>query len=441
MTLALCAVSIPAYAQASHPRADSAAQARAAYRRAVTASRAQDLPTARAEMRKAAEWWPAQQAYLESAASLAAVARDTADAIHWIDALAALGVGSSLDSDTSYAAFAGNATFAAAAARLASATSDVARGRVRLTVPDTMLHPEGVAFDARTQRWFIGSVRQRKVVAIAKDGTQADFVKPAADGIGGVFGMVVDAPRRTLWIATTSLPRMEGFTATDSGRVGIFGYDIDTGTLRHKAWAMRDSSTAHTFGDVTVASNGDIYASDSQSPWIYRLAAGSDTLVRFATHPLFRSLQGMAMAPDGRTMFVADYSHGLVRLDLTTHDVTRDVTILRTPPHVTTLGVDGLYWHRGSLIAVQNGVTPMRVVRFCLSTDGRSVRAVEVLDRNPALADEPTLGTIVDDSLFYVATSQWEKFDADGRRVPNAKLRPATVLGVGLDSGRACPTP
>ena len=107
---------------------------------------------------------------------------------------------------------------------------------------------------------------------------------------------------------------------------------------------------------------------------------------------------------------------------------------------MTLLGVDGLYWHRGALVGVQNGVTPARVVRFCLDDDRRGVRRVEMLDRNPAVADEPTLGAVVGDSMFYVATSQWDKFDDDGKRVPGTVLRPATVLGLDLRSASACRT-
>ncbi|HUQ79617.1 MAG TPA: hypothetical protein VM076_00695 [Gemmatimonadaceae bacterium] len=420
--------------QATAPRADSAAQARAAYRRGVGAYRQRDLPTARQEMRRAAELWPTQQAYLETSASLAAAARDTADVVHWLGALAALGIGGSVQDDTSFAAFVGAGAFDAVSRSLTSATAPAARSTVRLTRPDTMLHAEGVAYDASTDRWFVGSVRQRRVVAVGKDGTPRDFVRPGSDGVAGVFGMAVDSARRTLWLATTALPRMEGFTDADSGRVGVFGYHLDTGRLRRKAWAPRDSSTAHTFGDVTVAPNGDVYASDSQSPWIYRFAVGADTLERFVTHPLFRSLQGMAFTRDGATMYVADYSHGLLVVDM----ASRAVVPLAVPKNVTALGVDGLYLHRGALIGVQNGVSPARVVRFCLGADGRSVRKAELLDRNPALADEPTLGVIVGDSAFYVATSQWDKFDDAGRRAPNAKLRPAVVLGLPLDSAKAC---
>jgi len=439
LTASSLAVPVRAQVDASRPvgtvpQVDSAREARAAYRRAVTAFRQHDLVKARMEMERAAESWPTQQAYLDAAAKLAAAARDTTDAALWLRRLADLGVGIDVRNDTTFRALVGAPAFDSAAAGLSAATAPIVRGRVRLTIADTTLHPEGIAFDARHRRWFMGSVRQRKVVAIEPDGRVRDFVASGADGLAGVFGMAVDSVRRTLWAATTALPRMAGFAEADSGRVGVYGYDLETGRLKRKAWMARDSSAAHTFGDVAVAPNGDVYVSDSQAPWILELATGSDSLVPFLTDPLFRSLQGMAITPDGATMYVADYSHGLLRVSL----ASKTVSLLTGPRGVTLLGVDGLYWHHGTLIGVQNGVTPARVVRFCLDPSGRSVRRLEVLDRNPAVADEPTLGAIDGDSLVYVATSEWEKYDDAGKRVSGTKLRPAMALSVPLDSSSGC---
>jgi len=421
-------------ARATSARADSAQWARAAYRLAVAAYGQHDLATARHEILRAADAWPTQQVYLEAAARLAAIAGDTTDAAHWLDQLAQLGIGNDVANDTSFRAVAGAPAFAAAAARLRSATAPLVQSRVRLTVADSTLHPEGVAFDPRHERWFIGSVRQRRIVAVERNGSSDDFVPARSGGLAGVFGMAVDSVRRTLWVATTALPRMEGFTPADGARVGVFAYDLESGRLRRKVWLPRDSATAHTFGDVAVVPNGDVYVSDSQAPWIFKLAAGADSLERFLTHPLFRSLQGMAITPDGATMYVADYSHGIVQVSLGS----RTVIPLGASRGVTQLGVDGLYWHRGSLIAVQNGVAPARVVRFCLDSSGRSIRGLETLDRNPSVADEPTLGAIAGDSLFYVATGAWEKYDDTGKRIAGTRLRPATVLALSLGASPSC---
>jgi len=415
-------------------RADSAQRARAAYRLAVTAYRQHDLSTARREMLRAADAWPTQQVYLEAAARLAAIAGDTADVVRWLDRLADLAIGNEVAKDTTYRGLAGAPVFAAATARLRAATAPAVRSRVRLTIADTTLHPEGIAFDSRHNRWLIGSVRQRRVIAVERDGSAHDFVPARSAGLAGAFGMAVDSVRRTLWVATTALPRMEAFMPADSGHVGVFAYDLDSGRLARAVWLPPDSATAHTFGDVAVAPNGDVYVSDSQAPWIFKLSVGADSLERFLTHPLFRSLQGMAITPDGATMYVADYSHGIIHVAL----VSRTATPLGASRGLTQLGVDGLYWHRGALIGVQNGVVPSRVVKFCLDPSGRSIRRLETLDRNPSAADEPTLGTIVGDSLFYVATSEWEKYDDSGKRIVGTRLRPATVLVLSLGSSSPC---
>jgi len=65
-----------------------------------------------------------------------------------------------------------------------------------------------------------------------------------------------------------------------------------------------------------------------------------------------------------------------------------------------------------------------------LSDDGRRVTRVEVLDRNIALADEPTIGALVGDDFVYVANSQWSKHDDRGRRVASRVLTPARLLSV-----------
>src|SRR5439155_20781081 len=110
--------------------------------------------------------------------------------------------------------------------------------------------------------------------------------------------------------------------------------------------------------------------------------AGGDTLEPI-TNPLFHSLQGVAPDPGGSVLYVADYSHGLLHVDLATHIVTR----LDDAPHLTSLGCDGIAWDRGAIVAVQNGVSPPRVMRFVLDAAGRRIVRAELLDRNLPIAD------------------------------------------------------
>ena len=134
----------------------------------------------------------------------------------------------------------------------------------------------------------------------------------------------------------------------------------------------------------------------------------------------------MAPTTDGRFVYVADYSHGLMRVRVS------DGSVIRLPdaPGSTSLGCDGIVLHRGAIVAVQNGVAPARVVRFALNAAGDSIVAVRVLDQQPALAPEPTIGTMVGDHFVYVANGQFEAHDDEGRRIPNTTLTGARLVAV-----------
>ena len=178
---------------------------------------------------------------------------------------------------------------------------------------------------------------------------------------------------------------------------------------------------------MTISATGDVFASDSRDPVLYRLRRGATRLEEYRD-PLFRSLQGVAALPGGKMVYIADYSHGLLRLDLTTTVVTR----LADAASSTSLGVDGLVWYRNSLIGIQNGVAPARVVRFYLDSAGPRIVRQKVLDRNSEVADAPTIGVIIGDAYVYVANSQWEKYDDNGVRLSGTTIRPAVLLAVPL---------
>ncbi|MEO8564242.1 MAG: hypothetical protein ABI601_19335, partial [bacterium] len=125
---------------------------------------------------------------------------------------------------------------------------------------------------------------------------------------------------------------------------------------------------------------------------------------------------------------VADYSHGIMRVDVRSGDVTR----VADAPQSTSLGCDGIVWDRDGIIAIQNGVTPVRVTRFTLDADGTRFVRADVLDRNFPVADEPTIGEIVGGDFVYVANSQWDKHNDDGTVVPGARLTRPMLLAVPL---------
>ena len=85
-------------------------------------------------------------------------------------------------------------------------------------------------------------------------------------------------------------------------------------------------------------------------------ASGAST--PFGTPRAARGANGIAVAPDGAVYVTL--STGIGRVD------PRDGRLRRLPQpdSVVTGGIDGLYWHEGDLVGVQNSTNPGRVIRI-----------------------------------------------------------------------------
>lgn len=402
--------------------ADSAAVARAAWERASRALAAKDAVGALREVSRAARAWPTQPAYLWGRIVVAAQAADTAQLLDALRHYADLGLGRDLRADPRLASFATLPAFDSLAARHDANRAPFVRSTVRATFADSGSWPEGVDHDPRTGRFYLASIARRTVVVRERDGREHDLIPRGRAGALPVLAVRVDTARGLAWVTESPVAQ----AGAPAGDAALLRVRLADGAIERR-YTLPASARGHTLGDVALASAGDVLVSDSDDPALYRLRPGADTLERL-TSPLFRSLQGIATSPGGRIAYVADYSHGLLRVDLASGEVER----VAEAAGVTALGCDGIAWYRGSIVAVQNGVAPARVVRFALSADGRRITGAETLDRHLPLADEPTMGAIVGDRFVYVANSQWEKRDRSGAPRAGAALTAPVLLELPL---------
>jgi len=423
--LALCLV-FPT-ALSAQAEADSARVAREAWRRAVPLFRRQEYAAARELVRRAYLAWPSQPAYVAGYAAVSARVLDTAATLEALTLLADLGLSADLAGGADYVGLRDAPALREVARRLAANAAPMAASAVAVTLAEPDFFPEGISHDPRSGAWYVGSIRRRKVTRILPGGASDDLVRQGQDGIWSVLGVRADPVRSTLWLTTAAIPQGAGYLAADSGRSGIYAFDLGTGRLKGR-YLLPESPAGHLLGDLVVAANGDVYATDSRDPVIWRIRSGAEEAQEFLRHPLFRSLQGPALDPSGRTLYVADYSHGVLAVDLNT----RQVRALPAPPRTTVLGIDGLAWYAGSLIGIQNGVSPPRVLRLQLDAPGQRITEVAVLDRNLSHATEPTIGTVWGRRYFYVANSQWEAYDDGGRLRPGVRLMPPRILEIKL---------
>jgi sugar lactone lactonase YvrE len=271
----------------------------------------------------------------------------------------------------------------------------VAQARLAFVTDEKDLIPEGLAYDAKQNLFYLGSLNRKKIVKIDAQGRVSDFVPADRYGLLPVLGIRFDPANGTVWANTFE----------DAGRTELVHFD-SAGKLLGR-FAPKDSAK-HGFNDLVVRKNGEVITTDSLNNKVFRLDPQSGA---FHALPVYRTLfypNGIALADDDRSLYVAD-AVGIVKVDLADNS-SRDID---PGPRNTTAAADGLYWHNGSLIAVQNGMGSPRVAAFKLSLDGNRVTRVTVLENRTQFTTLPTTGAIRGNDFYFIANSQIDNLNGD----------------------------
>jgi sugar lactone lactonase YvrE len=311
----------------------------------------------------------------------------------------------------------------AVAAGIEASRRPVSTSTPAFELPERDLTAEGTAWDTKTGTLFLSSLYKRKIVAIGADGATRDFIAPGQDGIGPVVGIEVDPVRRSLWAASMVLTEA-GIPLSDTTMTAhglLFHYDVDTGRLRRRFVLRPAGGRRHGFNDVTVMPNGDVYVTDSQAGGLYRVAAGSGDLVEVLPPGTYTFPNGITRSEDGRRLFVA-HGAGVDRLEVASGRRIR----LASPDTLNLGGIDGLAFHRNSLIAHQPGWFN-RVVRLRLDAAQERIASWEILERHHSRFVQPTTGEVAGDRYYYIANAQLRRF-REGKILPWDSLSPVLVL-------------
>jgi hypothetical protein len=309
--------------------------------------------------------------------------------------------------------------FAAIRKTLADEEARTPDSPIAFRLDDPKLIPEGIAYDAKSERFFIGSIAQRKIIVTAGKGETRDFSGPD-DKLDDILGLTVDAAGAHLYAVSTN-----GFeeSAKTERRNAVVRYDLESGRLLDRFPAP----AAAQLNDLTVAPDGTLYATDSASGTIFRKKPAEKSLTPLGEKGALRGANGIALAPDG-ALYVT-LSTGIARVDTTGGEPTR----LPQPDTVVTGGIDGLYWHDGDLLGIQNSTNPGRVVRIALADKGTRIAGATVLQshHHPAFV-EPTTGAIGHGALNVIGNSYVGHYQPDGTIQDVGELKGAAIVAVPL---------
>lgn len=315
--------------------------------------------------------------------------------------------------DTTLLSLHSNAEFRALVAQAEQQYPAVHQARTVFTLEEKDLVPEGLEFDAGKNVFYMSSLFRRKVVRIDAQGHGADFAPSGKEDMLPLCGVRLDTVDHSLWVAGCE----------DSGGGELYHFSAEGRLIERFPPATPGK---HLFNDLVIRNASEIYLTDSLANQVYLFNRKTHAFTSLSfPRPLYYP-NGIAQSGDHNTLYIAD-AFGVLQYDLKTN-AAREVD---PGPSNTLAGFDGLYWYRGSLVGVQNGIGVPRVVQVTLTADGLRVRQIKILEYRSPYSALPTTGAIKGSQFYFMENTQIDNLK-DDKIVDPGKLEPVRIGVVDL---------
>lgn len=308
--------------------------------------------------------------------------------------------------------------------KLNAARQPVNRSALAYVIPEKDLIPEGLAYDAGEDCFYIGSLYKSKIVKITRDGEVSDFTSSRQDSLVSIVGMKVDVEGRYLWASSSYGYKNDNISFEELGTCEMVRYSLQTGELVNRYSLAKKEN--HFFNDVVLNSDKDAFITDSHVPAVYLIDHGENVVKEYVKLADGLYPNGIALSGNENLLYVA-VGDGIIIVDV--HD--RSIRYLKHSADIFTGGCDGLYFYKNSLIGIQGFLS--RIARFHLNEDLNEVAKLEILESYNPEFENPTTGAIAGNEFYYIANAQLAKIDRDGNLPPPDQLNNVKILKVALD--------
>jgi hypothetical protein len=312
--------------------------------------------------------------------------------------------------DSVFAPLRGSARFAALERRYQAGLLSVGAHREVAVMPAADLVAEDLAIDPRDATRYVSSVHTSTVLRLDATGNWSVEFKAADLSAWGFYALALDAPRERLWVGSVAGAVSPPYQPSDAGRTAILRLDLHSRVLQRR-YELHDGQP-HAFGDMALGERGELYVSDGVGGGVYRIGPGDEASLDTLAFPgLMRSPQTPVPLPGGKRLLVPDYSRGIAVLSLRRPGA---ISWLPHPPELALYGIDGLYLRGHTLVAIQNGTNPERLLLLHLDAALTRVTSWEVALARAAGQGEPTHGVVRADRFEFISNSGWDRVADDG---------------------------
>lgn len=266
------------------------------------------------------------------------------------------------------------------------------------------LIPEGIALDTESNRLFLSSLRNKKIVSSRLDGSNAMNVIQSGqyDYLSG-FGLLIKGD--TLYALGNSLPR------TNNKSILLL-LDKNTGNLI-QSYKLNDPSCIY-LNDLTITNSNDIFITDSESNRIYKIKRPEKTLEVFLESDEVIHSNGITISPDNKYLYLASQK-GIRVVDI-------DTKRILNKSNKNFAGIDGLKYYENSLIGIVNAYRDQDkngMFRYYLNNMGNEITHKRKLISFDESFNVPTTFDIIDGQVYFIMNSQLDNLNLTTNEIIN----------------------
>jgi sugar lactone lactonase YvrE len=387
--------------------------------------------------------------YMLSVATIEARLGHRDEALRWIEKYVATGISFDASRDEDLKALMATKTGATLAERMKARSLPITNAEFVCELPQADTMPEGITYLKAVDAKFIGSFYVSSIqhhtvyrVSLPKIGSREcameELPLSAEAKRWPTLAISADPQRKVLWVTASAMPGFSGIPKEEQGKAVLMEIDPTSGKV------LRRFDVATTgpavLGDMCVTEDGTVYVTDSIGGGVYRMHGDLQTAKLEKIADGLFSPQTPVLARDGKRLFVADYTMGIAVIDLpaagATPNPSAKLNYLPHPENVAVVGLDGLYRNGDSLIGIQNGTEPERIVRFLMNPEQTEITGDQVIHQIGQL--DPTHAVVVDGWFYATANVGWSKVDDNtGQLKPGEKFTPPVLLRFPIQAAKA----
>ncbi len=370
--------------------------------------------------------------YMLRMASVETHLGNKAEAIRWMEKYAATGLKYDVAQDDDLKPLAADAAFSPVAEEMKERTRRVQRAEAVCTLPLADLMPEDLTFDQAGGTFVVSSIQHHALYRVKLPTTgeaECTLQEIALEDQARrwpVLAVSADPARRLLWMTACAMPGFTGFPKEDEGKAALFAIDGASGKVVRRF--DLETGGPGVLGDMSVTPDGTVYVSDSIGGGVYRVQGELKTATFEKIAGDFFSPQTPVLAADGKRLLVADYSMGIAVVDLTRPNPRGQLTYLPHAESIAVTGLDGLFLSGDTLIGIQNGTEPERIMRFHLNPAQTEITSGEVVEQATERLGDPTHVIGLNGWFYVTANVGWNKVDDHGQLKPGERFTAPLLL-------------